>query len=398
MREKITFDSQGQQLAGLLERPASAPKAYALFAHCFTCGKDIAAATRISRKLVELGFAVMRFDFTGLGNSDGDFSNTNFSSNLQDLLAAADWLEQHAQAPALLLGHSLGGAAVLSIAKRLQSVKAVVTIAAPATVEHVVEQFSASLHDIKTEGKAQVMLGPRRFTIKKQFLDDIEQHSGQRFQLGGKALLVMHSPFDQTVPISEAEKIYDWAKHPKSFISLDKADHLLTQREDAEYAANAIAGWASKYLPSPLQLLQQAPEQQQALLRVEEKDHKFTQTVVGFSHVWLADEPQAEGGQNLGPSPYEHLLAGLGACTAMTLRMYARHKQLPLDHVNVELSHQRNDDGSQQIKRQIELRGALTDDQRQRLLEIANKCPVHRTLTGQLAINTELLSRPTQVD
>lgn len=248
MKTKLEFQSKEQTLAGLLEIPEQQVRAYVLFAHCFTCGKDIVAASRISRFLVEHGFAVFRFDFTGLGNSDGDFANTNFSSNTEDLLAAADFLEQHYEAPKLLIGHSLGGAAILSIADKLPKVKALVTIGAPYEASHVIHNFSAHINTIEKEGLAKVHLGAREFTIKKQFLDDLRGQTTEHIKHLNKALLVLHSPVDLVVDITDAEKIYKTAKHPKSFISLDNADHLLTKEADSEYVAQTISGWASRYI------------------------------------------------------------------------------------------------------------------------------------------------------
>lgn len=400
MKSKVEFMSHGVKLSGLLERPSGSVKAYALFAHCFTCGKDIAAASRISRSLVQKGIAVLRFDFTGLGNSDGDFANSNFSSNLHDLVAAANYLREYHEAPELLIGHSLGGSAVIAMANEVPESKAVVTIGAPATADHVKHNFAASLGKIEREGLAKVKLGHRKFTIKQQFLVDLAYHSQQRFTLNQKALLVMHSPVDTTVSIDEAEKIYHWAKHPKSFVSLDRADHLLSQKADSEYVANTIVGWVSKYVglgPEATNLAFVS----QGSVAVEEKDRKFTQHVISDSHYWLADEPLAVGGSNLGPDPYEHLLAALGACTAMTLRMYADQKQLPLDKVKVTLTHNKNhaDDCknvdaensyTDRITRIIEMRGVLTQEQSERLIEIANKCPVHKTLHGQTVVETRL--------
>jgi len=250
MKQKLTFTSHGVDLSAVLELPSSKPISYALFAHCFTCGKDIAAASRISRALTQRGVAVFRFDFTGLGNSDGDFSNTNFSSNIQDLLSACDFLRQEYMAPGILIGHSLGGAAVLAMADKVPESKAVVTIGAPYGAAHVAHNFSAALDDINEQGRAEVTLGLRKFVIKKQFLEDIEQHKDANFSAVKKALLVMHSPLDATVSIEDAEKIYRSAKHPKSFVSLDDADHLLTRKEDSEYVATVIAGWVSRYLPT----------------------------------------------------------------------------------------------------------------------------------------------------
>ncbi len=398
MRHKLSFESQGNALSALLEAPDSPPLAYALFAHCFTCGKDIAAASHISRALAEQGIAVLRFDFTGLGNSDGDFANTNFSSNVQDLLAACDYLRQEYSAPKMLIGHSLGGAAVLAAADKVEEVSAVVTVGAPHGAAHVSHNFSASLEDIREKGESKVLLAGREFLIKQQFLDDIEQYASVDFSLRKKALLVMHSPLDETVSIDEAEKIYKAAKHPKSFLSLDKADHLLTRKEDSEYVATVIAGWAGRYLELDAQEARAKVEKGRVL--VEEKDHRFAQNVLSDTHVWLADEPKSFGGGDTGPDPYEHLLAALGACTSMTLRMYANQKNLPLDHIQVELVHSRvhqkdceeceNGGRLEKIERIISLEGDLSEKQRARLLEIADRCPVHKTLEGDIKVESLL--------
>jgi len=401
MRQKVEFTSNGLTLSGALETPESGVRCYAIFAHCFTCGKDVAAASRIARALTASGIAVLRFDFTGLGNSDGDFSNTNFSSNLQDLLAAVSFLRDEFSAPQLLIGHSLGGAAVLAMASEVPEVKAVVTIGAPYGAEHVKHNFKASLTEIDNTGEAQVELGNRQFTIKKQFLEDLEKHDLGDLGKLRKALLVMHSPLDATVSIEEAEKIYVAARHPKSFISLDDADHLLSRKQDSEYVATTIAAWASRYLP-PFDTIRSNPVSQ-GHVRIEEKDHKFTQHVSSDSHYWLADEPKSVGGNNTGPDPYEHLLAALGACTAMTLRMYATRKKLPLEHIVVELKHSRDYledcEGCEEkpaqidvLERELTFQGVLSDTERARLLQIADRCPVHQTLHNHLQVRTTLLN------
>ncbi|MFT4653994.1 MAG: uncharacterized OsmC-like protein/fermentation-respiration switch protein FrsA (DUF1100 family) [Kangiellaceae bacterium] len=399
MRQKVEFISGNHTLSGLLEIPQSNIKFYALFAHCFTCGKDVAAASRISRALTAKGIAVLRFDFTGLGNSDGDFANTNFSSNIQDLVAAADFLRKEYDAPKLLIGHSLGGAAVLGVAQQVPESMAVVTIGSPWEAAHVAHNFAAHIDDIEEQGEAEVSLGGRKFTIQKQFLDDINSYQTGHIAKLRKALLVMHSPADKIVKISEAEKIYQAALHPKSFVSLDNADHLLSNKDDSEYAAEVIAAWASRYVPTNNQSYHSTVAQGHVL--VEEKDHQFTQHVSTNSHYWLADEPVKVGGKNTGPDPYEHLLAGLGACTSMTLRMYAQRKKLPIEHIKVELTHTRSyqDDcenceqqnGIEAIVRNISFIGDLNDQQKMRFLEIADKCPVHKTLHNNVAVVSRLV-------
>ena len=402
-RTKLEFPgTDGVMLAGLLETPESSPHSFALFAHCFTCGKDVVSASRISRALVARGYAVLRFDFTGLGSSDGDFANSSFSSNVNDLVLAADFLRENYRAPSLLIGHSLGGAAVLAAAHAMEEVKGVVTIGAPADPENVVKQFGCKIDEINREGVAEVQLAGRPFTIKKQFLDDLaDQYQAQKIAKLKKALLVFHSPVDETVSIHEAEKIYRSAKHPKSFVSLDDADHLLTKARDAEYVAVAIAAWATRYIDEPENIELRTSAVTKGHVMVEEKNKQFTRTVITDTHVWLADEPTALGGADLGPDPYEHLLAALGTCTSMTIRMYANHKKLPLDDVTVTLSHDRQHvsdcEGCEEAPRKIEvinktvsLKGDLSEDNRQRLLQIADRCPVHQTLHSDLKIQTQL--------
>ncbi len=398
--EKVRFPGHaGDALAARLERPPGRARACAVFAHCFTCGKDVVAASRIAAALTRRGYVVLRFDFTGLGSSEGDFANTNFSSNVDDLVAAAAWLEAHVQAPSLLVGHSLGGAAVLAAAARLPQVRAVATIGAPAEPAHVEKQFGARLDEIRRDGAVELQLGGRPFTIKKQFLDDLAAHPLRDTVAGlGRALLLLHAPLDTVVDVDNARQLYEAARHPKSFVSLDDADHLLRRREDAEYAADVIAAWAARYLPPAS--TGPADELPDGVVEVAETgEGLFTNTVRAGRHLQLADEPVDVGGKDLGPAPYDYLLAALGACTAMTLRLYARRKQLALERVRVRLSHQRvhardcadceSDDGMiSELHREIELVGDLSDAERSRLMEIADRCPVHRTLESEIRVRT----------
>ncbi|GIH25246.1 osmotically inducible protein C [Acrocarpospora phusangensis] len=397
--EKFEFaGSHGVPLAARLDLPGSEPQAYALFAHCFTCGKEAIAAARISRALTDFGIAVLRFDFTGLGGSGGDFGNTDFSSNVADVVAAADHLRERFAAPALLVGHSLGGAAVLAAAHRVPEVRAVATIGAPADPAHVLHLLEDSRAEIEQRGEAQVVLAGRPFRIRKQFLDDIAaQPQAERIAKLGAALLVMHSPGDEIVGVDNARRIFDAARHPKSFVALDGADHLLTDRADAEFAATMLAAWATRYLPATAE--QPSRESDSGFVVVSENgESPYGQSITVGRHSLTADEPRPVGGDS-GPNPYDLLLAGLGACTSMTLRMYAKRKQLPLDHVTVKLRHSRiyaedcaNCETQQgkldRIERVIHLDGDLDAEQRQRLMEIADKCPVHHTLHSEIDVAT----------
>jgi putative redox protein len=398
--ERFDFpNARGETLAALLQRPTGEPAAYALFAHCFTCGKDNLAAKRIGEALAERGLAVLRFDFTGLGASEGEFANTHFSSNVADLVAAADHLRRTARAPTLLIGHSLGGAAVLAAAAEIPEAKGVATIAAPSDPGHVTGLFKDHVDDIRAQGEGEVLLAGRPFRIRREFLDDVaEQKLVARVAALRRALLVLHSPTDDTVGIDNATRIFLAAKHPKSFVSLADADHLLTRRRDAVYAAHVIAAWAERYIEIAPPALN---EDARAVVVTETRESKFQQTVTIGPHHFLADEPVPAGGGDTGPSPYEWLLAGLGACTAMTLRLYADQKQLPLARVSVSLTHEKihaadcatcetKEGKLDRIDRTIALDGDLTDAQRARLLEIADKCPVHRTLTSEVEIRTAL--------
>lgn len=400
--QKLQFPGHsGDMLAARLDSPSDPPRAFALFAHCFTCSKDIFAASRISAELVQRGFAVLRFDFTGLGMSDGEFANTNFSSNVADLVKAAEFLRGMNSAPTLLIGHSLGGAAVLAAAHEIDEVSAVVTLGAPAEPVHVEKQFGENVDAIRAQGELEVQLAGRPFKIKKQFLDDLESNTIQRrVETLRRALLVMHSPVDKIVNVDNARQIYQAAKHPKSFISLDDADHLLGKRSDAEYAASVLAAWAQRYLPPQLDADDETLDE--GVVEVSETGaNKFANRVRVGKHTLTADEPEHVGGSDTGPAPYDYLLAGLGACTAMTLRLYAERKTLNLDKVSVRLTHNRihsedcDDCESSQgqiseMHREISLHGDLSGEERQRLLEIADKCPVHRTLENEIKVRSRL--------
>ena len=391
----------GHQLAAALDLPEREPSAYALFAHCFTCGKDVLAARRIAVALAAKGIAVLRFDFTGLGSSEGDFANSTFSSNVADLVRAADHLRNTRKAPAILIGHSLGGAAILAAAGQIPEAKAVVTIAAPSDPAHVTGLFKDRIEDIRKHGKVEVQLAGRPFNISSEFLDDIAEHGLMAHVTNlHKALLVMHSPTDDTVGIDNATHIFVAAKHPKSFVSLAGADHLLSGRRDAAYVANVIAAWSERYLdPVARDEAADLGEAPRLVVVRETRDSKFQQMVSIGPHQMLADEPVAAGGEDSGPGPYDFVLAGLGACTSMTMRLYADRKSLPLDRLTVTLKHSKihAEDCAEcetkagmldQIDRIIAIDGALDADQRERLMEIADKCPVHRTLTSEIHIVT----------
>ncbi|TCO70934.1 bifunctional alpha/beta hydrolase/OsmC family protein [Rhodovulum euryhalinum] len=396
--EKINFTGHdGHRLAARLDRPEGAPRAAALFAHCFTCGKDIHAARRISRRLTALGFAVLRFDFTGLGHSEGEFENTTFTTNVADLVAAAGHMTGMGLAPGLLIGHSLGGAAVLKAAREIESARAVVTLGAPFDPEHVTRHLSAT--DPGPDGVREVLLGGRPVRIGADFLTDVARESlVDALARLNRALLVMHAPRDEVVGIGNATEIFTHAKHPKSFVTLDSADHLISRPEDADYAAGVIAAWAARYLdlhdPAP------PPGAPEGVVRVTEADPAgFQQDVTSGRHHLTADEPDSYGGTDRGLSPYGLLAAALGACTSMTIRMYARRKGWPLDGVQVDVTHDkvhaqdaeaRSGQKVDLFRRAIRLAGDLDKDQRDRLIEIADRCPVHQTLERAARIETDL--------
>lgn len=401
--QKIFFENKnGQKLAGYLDLPVNnKPLAFALFAHCFTCSKNSNAIKNISTGLKMKGFAVLRFDFTGLGESEGDFSDTNFSSNVDDLIAAADFLAENYEAPKLLIGHSFGGAAVLLAAEHIEASEAIVTIGAPSNTKYISKTFEEEKEKIIENGEATVNLAGRKFKIKKQFIDDIEKvHLEEKIKNLDKALLIMHAPSDEIVGIENAKDIYDAASHPKSFVSLVGADHLLSKKEDSLYVADVISSWAGRYITIPASGISSLKSESQVVAKTEEK--YFTE-VAARQHNWIADEPENYGGSDLGPTPYDLLAASLATCTSMTIRFYADKKNFPLDSVLTHVDHEKKhaedcegceDDPTKKIDhliRKIEVKGDLSKEQKEKLLEIANKCPVHRTLNSDIRIETSLV-------
>ena len=405
-RRSQRFDfpnGQNETLSGRLELPNFTPKAFAIFAHCFTCGKDVIAASRISRELCRHGIGVLRFDFTGLGNSQGDFANTNFSSNVEDIIHASESLGQQFQLPSLLVGHSLGGAAVIAAASQLPTVKVVAAIGAPSEPSHVFHLLKTVRPDIEARGEAEIRLAGRQFTIKKHFLDDASEVTLKKHLANfNKALVVFHSPLDEVVEIEQARLLYENAKHPKSFVSLDQADHLLTRPADAAFVAKALSAWATRYLEDNVPIEPSVPQGEDGEVVVAETGKNYAVNVQAGVHAWRVDEPESVGGMDTGPTPYDQLLAALGTCKTITVRMYADRKEWPLHRVAAFLKHERihakdcetceSDSNSKvdRIRVELDLQGDLDESQRKRLLEIADKCPIHRTLMHEKEIVTRL--------
>ncbi|MFP3947681.1 MAG: alpha/beta fold hydrolase [Longimicrobiales bacterium] len=401
--ERITFPgSAGASLAGRLELPVDGkPEAYALVAHCFTCSKDLKAVVRLSRALARERFGVLRFDFTGIGESEGDFADTDFSSNVDDLVAAAEWMADELEAPSLLVGHSLGGAAVLHAAHRIPSVGAVSTIGAPAHPRHMLKHIEASPGEIEEAEEARVEIGGRTFVIRKELLEDLQEaRMTEAVEQLDRALLIFHSPVDEIVGIDNATQLYSMARHPKSFVSLDGADHLLTDETDAVFVGRMLATWGARYidLSEPEQVPEELLDEDRVVTRTGESGYRTE--IMARGHPLVADEPESVGGTDEGPTPYDLLLAALGACTSMTLRMYADRKEWPLEEVTVRQKHRKihqkdcetdcdgGDEALDQVSREIEMRGPLDEEQRKRLLEIADRCPVHRTLDRGVKVET----------
>lgn len=399
-RKNVRFkNDDGEALAGILDLPESAPIAFALFAHCFTCSKNLKAAAHLSRALVDAGFAVLRFDFTGLGQSEGEFADTSFSSNVKDLLAAAGYLAAEHAAPQLLVGHSLGGTAVLQAAHDIPSALAVATIGAPSTPTHVAHMFADAREELEVSGEAEVSLGGRSFRVKRQFLDDLRKHPMPESVASlRKALLVMHAPLDDVVEIENASTLFLHAKHPKSFVSLDKADHLLSREEDSLYAGRVLAAWASGFLTRTATVADELTGgADEVVARTLGGGFRTDLSVAG--HAMLADEPLSYGGTNLGPTPYDYLSAALASCTSMTLRMYADHKGLDFESATVRVRHRKihaedcrdcdtGDGKIDEFERVISLEGSMSAAEKERMLEIADRCPVHKTLHTEVKIRT----------
>lgn len=394
--KNITFpNASGEQLSARLYLPLDeVPRFYAVFAHCFTCSKNFKAVSNISDTLSQLGVAVLSFDFTGLGKSEGDFGESGFSSNVSDLVIASQYLEENYEAPKLMIGHSLGGAAVIFAAAKLDSIQAVVTIGAPADPLHVTNLFSKDLDRIESEGRAEVSIGGRPFTLSQEFVNDLESQNLLEILLGmRKAFLFMHSPQDTVVDLSNAAELYLAAYHPKSFVSLNGADHLLSEENESRYAGELISTWSKKYLP--VEVSENDVKGHQVKVRLA--GDSYTSEILTPFHHLLADEPESVGGQNLGPTPYDLLMASLGACTAMTLKMYANRKGWDLEEINVFLNHEKihqkdaedaKDGKLSKFSRYLEIKGELTEEMKEKLLEIADKCPVHKTLHEPILVET----------
>lgn len=403
--QRVEFSNiKGETLSGVLETPDGNPLGWAIFAHCFTCSKKSLAASRVARGLAARGIGVLRFDFTGLGDSEGEFATSGFSSNVSDLLAASTWMAETGRAPGLMIGHSLGGAAAVVAAGEVDTVRAVATIGAPSDAGHVVEQFKQHVPEIEAEGRAQVNLGGRPFTLSRAFLDDVRAATVlDRVKSLKKPFLILHAPGDDVVGIDNATDLFVAAKHPKSFVSLDNADHLLTGKADADFVTDVLVGWSARYLD--VQAVPQSGDAQQnkVVIRETGQNGPYQNEVLIGGRRYFADEPASMGGSDTGPDPYAWVAAGLGACTSITMRMYANRKQWPVDRFTVSVDHEKRHaedcvdcgprDKIDVFTRSIEIEGDLDDEARARILEIADKCPVHRTLEKGSKVETRLVTK-----
>lgn len=398
-------NADGAPLSGVLETPDEGASAWAIFAHCFTCSKKSLAASRVARGLAERGIGVLRFDFTGLGESGGDFSTSGFSSDVADLVAAAEWMASTGRTASLMIGHSLGGAATVVAAKALNDVKAVVTIGAPSDAGHIVEQFKDSVPEIESDGRAQVNLGGRPFTLSRTFLEEVRKTTViDAIKDLSKPFLILHAPGDDVVGIDNATDLFVAAKHPKSFVSLDSADHLLTGKNDAAFVIDVISGWSAQYTGTMGQAQETKPQSNKVIVRETGANGPYQNEVLIGGRKFFADEPASFGGADTGPDPYAWVIAGLGACTSITMRMYANRKKWPVERVTIRLEHDKRHaddcvdcgpgDRIDVFTRYIEIEGDLDEEQRARMLEIADRCPVHRTLENGAKVETHLVTKP----
>ncbi|MCM5664173.1 bifunctional alpha/beta hydrolase/OsmC family protein [Galbibacter mesophilus] len=393
--EKLQISNRnGQQLATSIDFPNhQKPKQFALFAHCFTCTSQLTAVRNISRALNNKGIAVVRFDFTGLGKSEGDFANSHFEANVEDLIDVNEYITTHFKAPQLIIGHSLGGSAAIVAASKLDNIKGVVTIGSPADIQHTARHFAGQVEDLKVGEKAEVVIGGRSFTISGEFVEGFKRHKlSETIKSLRKPILVMHAPFDEIVGINNAHDIYHSAMHPKSFISLDKADHLLTKKEDSMYAGEVISSWAGRYID--LSAFETPnPDSHQLVAHLNLEENNFTTSINTKNHGIIADEPKSVGGDDFGMTPFELVSAGLAACTVMTLKLYAERKEWDLQEVFTYVDHSKETINGEKIdvfSKALEFKGNLDDKQKERLRQIAAKCPVHRTLQRASEIKTEI--------
>ena len=398
------INKKGLKLQAYLEVPANQkPNHFAIFAHCFSCNSNFKAVKNISRSLTNHGFGVVRFDFTGLGKSEGEFAESHFSANVEDLIDVNNYLERHYKAPSVLIGHSLGGAAAIVAASKLENIKAVSTIGAPASVEHVIHLFSHAIEAVAAKGEVEVHIGGRPFKINQDFVADFSKTDLlEIIKKLRKPLLVMHSPIDKIVGIKNAQEIYQNAQHPKSFISLDNADHLVTKTEDSLYIGNMIGSWVQRYFKTEENSMI-ATEGEQLVAHLNVLEDNFTTSIQTEKHSFIADEPTSAGGNDFGPSPYDFLSAGLASCTLMTLKLYAARKKWDLQEVFVYLTYSKkhSDDLEMDadtpsrfdhLNKKLKFIGDLDEKQVQRLKEIAAKCPVHKTLQSNVIIDTEIIA------
>lgn len=398
--KSFTFQNEeGRPLSGLLESPEGTPRGWAIFAHCFTCGKDSRAAVHISRALSRAGIGVLRFDFAGTGIGSAHGEAVSFASDVTDLKSAANAMTAAGMTPSLLIGHSLGGTAALVAAADLPDIVAVATIGAPAELQHILKVFNASdLDTVRRDGEASVEIAGRPFLIRRSFIDAVAEVDVEKAVAAlRRPLLVLHSPIDQVVGIEHASRIFVAARHPKSFVSLDMADHLIADAANANFVSAMVATWANRYL-SPLVADLPQVEAADGVEAIETLAGKFQLRVRSGKHTIFSDEPASVGGLGSGLSPYELVSAGLAACTVMTMRLYANRKGFPLERASTRVEHKKVADmvPPDRFTRTIVLEGPLDEEQRARILEIADRCPVDLTLIRGSDVQTDLVGSPSR--